>query len=364
MTDDRARLDGRWLVLRADATTEGGTGHMMRTLALAQAWIDAGGRGRWLVADAPPELLERIGAEAIVVVRIAARTGSHEDAATLRAALLDDPEAVAVVDGTQFEGPYLAGLGETGARVMLIDDTPGRPGYPVGLVLNQNAHADPADYPEDATTRFLLGTRYVLLRREFGVAPPPRTMPAVARHLLVTFGGADPTGMTHRTIDALRRLPAALRREIEVRLIVGSANADGARIGAAAADPGLGFTAIVERAVTDMPARMAWADLAITSGGSTVWELARMGCPALVVETVPVERLLVAGLGKVGLFGHLGPGATLDDGRMADAIAAKAEDRAWRTEMSAFGMRLIDGAGARRVVDALAELNLSPKEQT
>ncbi len=364
MTDDRTRLDGRRLVLRADATTEGGTGHMMRTLALAQAWIDAGGRGRWFVVGAPPALLERIGAEGIEVVRIAAPAGSREDAATLRAALFDDPGAVAVVDGTQFDDSYLAHLAETGRRVMLVDDTPGRAAYPVGLVLNQNAHADPADYPDDGSTRFLLGTRYVLLRREFGAAPPPRTIPQVARHLLVTFGGADPTGMTRRTVDGLRRLPATIRREVEVQLIVGSANADGTQIEAAAADPGLGFTAIVERAVTDMPARMAWADLAITSGGSTVWELARMGCPALVVETVPVERLLVAGLVKVGLFGHLGPGATLDDGRMAHAIAAKAKDRPWRTEMSALGMRLIDGAGARRVVDALAELNLSPKEQT
>lgn len=364
MTDDRARLDGRRLVLRADATTESGTGHMMRTLALAQAWIDAGGRGRWFVADAPPALLERIAAEGIEVVRIDAPAGSREDAATLRAALVDDPKAVAVVDGMQFDDAYLAELGETGRQVMFVDDSAGRSGYPIGLVLNQNAHADPADYPEDGTTRFLLGTRYVLLRREFGAAPPPRTTPQVARHLLVTFGGADPTGMTRRTIDVLRRLPATTRRKIEVQLIVGSANADGTQIEAAAADPGLGFTAVVDRAVHDMPARMAWADLAITSGGSTVWELARMGCPALVVETVPVERLLVAGLVKVGLFGHLGPGATLDDSRMTDVIAAKAEDVAWRTEMSARGMRLIDGTGARRVVDALAELSLSSKEQT
>ena len=79
-------------------------------------------------------------------------------------------------------------------------------------------------------------------------------------------------------------------RALVVRVIVGAANRDGDRIDAAVADPDLGFRAGVRRAVADMPAEMAWADLAVTSGGSTVWELARIGCPALVVETVPVER--------------------------------------------------------------------------
>jgi len=33
------------LLIRADADTQIGTGHLMRCLALGQAWQDAGGRG-------------------------------------------------------------------------------------------------------------------------------------------------------------------------------------------------------------------------------------------------------------------------------------------------------------------------------
>jgi UDP-2,4-diacetamido-2,4,6-trideoxy-beta-L-altropyranose hydrolase len=364
MTVDPARLRGRLLVLRADATTGSGTGHMMRTLALAQAWIDAGGQARWLVADAPSSLRERIEAEDIGIVPLRAGAGSPGDAAAVRAALTGDGAAMAVIDGTAFGPAYLADLHDVRDRVLVIDDMAGGADYPVGLLLNQNAHADRAEYPAESSTRFLLGTDYVLLRREFAEPPPPRTTPPVARHLLVTFGGADPTGMTRRTIAALRRLPEAIRATILVRFIVGAANADGAGIDAAAADPDLGFRAVVERAVADMAAQMAWADLAITSGGSTVWELARTGCPALVVETVPVERRLVSGLTRVGLFASLGPGAELDERIMADEIAAKAEDMAWRAGMTTLGMRLIDGAGARRVVDALAETSRSREEPT
>ena len=278
--------------------------------------------------------------------------------------LAAEPAAMAVVDGIQFGSPYLEALGGGGGRVLLIADEGDRPTYPVGFLLNQNLHADRAAYPADATCRFLLGTRYTLLRREFAGAPPPRTTPPVAHHLLVTFGGSDPTGMTVRTLMAIRRLPEALRGQLLVRVIVGAANRDGDRIDAAVADPDLGFRAGIRRAVADMPAEMAWADLALTSGGSTVWELARMGCPALVVETVPVERTLVSGLARIGLFGHLGPETDLDEREMADEIAAKAEDMAWRTQMTELGMRVIDGAGARRVVAALTAEHGTDEERT
>lgn len=180
MTDDRARLRERPLVLRADATTEGGTGHMMRTLALSQAWIDDGGRARWLVAEAPPSLLERIEREGVEIVPVAAPAGSLADAVVVRETLGADDGTMAVIDGTHFGSAYLDALGEVGPRVMVIDDMADRPDYPVGLLLNQNAHADRAEYPADASCRFLLGTRYVLLRREFVPAPPPRTTPPVA----------------------------------------------------------------------------------------------------------------------------------------------------------------------------------------
>ena len=82
-----------------------------------------------------------------------------------------------------------------------------------------------------------------------------------------------------------------------------------------------------------------------------------MGCPALVVETVPSEERLVAALAKVGLFGHLGGASRLDEAAMAAEIAARIEDQGWRAEMAAHGMRLVDGQGALRVVTALAGEN-------
>jgi UDP-2,4-diacetamido-2,4,6-trideoxy-beta-L-altropyranose hydrolase len=343
---------GRALVVRADASSAGGTGHAMRSLALAQAWADLGGRAQWLTVSLPDGIRQRLAGEAIAIEDLHTQAGDQADAASLRRVLESDIEARAVVDGPAFDAAYLGALAPVAARVLLTDDAAGLSDYPVGFVLNQNAHADRSAY-RNATARLLLGPRYVLLRREFARARFRRTIPGRARRLLVTFGGADPTRMTVRTIRALPELPPRARRDLHVRVVVGVANPDlGAirHVAAATREPLI----TVEDQVQDMAVLMAWADLAISAGGSTTWELARMGCPALVVETVPIEERLVAGLARVGLFGHLGSASRLGDEALVAAIADKIEDVTWRTTMAARGRRLVDGHGARRVIEALS----------
>ncbi len=117
------------------------------------------------------------------------------------------------------------------------------------------------------------------------------------------------------------------------------------------------FDANVSAVFDDMVSRMTWADLAVTSGGSTVWELARTGCPAIVVETAPAEPLLVSGLDRIGLFDRLGPAGELDDAVLQSAIERRLHDRTWRSDMARRGRELVDGQGADRVVSALVRLD-------
>jgi spore coat polysaccharide biosynthesis predicted glycosyltransferase SpsG len=341
----RPAIGGRRLLLRADGSPAIGLGHVMRLLALGQAWADAGGRVEALL-DAPDILRERYRHEGFLV-----RPTSDDLADLLR----EDGGAVAVIDRPDVTVDDLLSLGESGARTLLVDDLASLPRYPVGLVLNQNAHAERSRYRGLAAERLLLGLEYALLRREFRSVPTPTTRPD-ARRLLVTFGGGDPTGMTSRTLDAIDSLPDETRDGLDVRVIVGAANAAADRIsGAVRTAEGIRIT--VERAVDDMVGAMTWADLAITSGGSTVWELARTGCPAMVVATVPAEIALMAGLDEVDLFDRLGHESDLDTGRLATAIAHRLADAAWRERMARRSQALVDGGGASRVVDALASLD-------
>ena len=69
------------LLIRADADTEIGTGHVMRCLALAQGWREAAGEAVFAMATDAPSLEKRLAEEGFEVERLAAEPGSTEDAA-------------------------------------------------------------------------------------------------------------------------------------------------------------------------------------------------------------------------------------------------------------------------------------------
>jgi UDP-2,4-diacetamido-2,4,6-trideoxy-beta-L-altropyranose hydrolase len=340
-------LAGDRLLLRADADEHIGSGHLMRLLALGQAWHDAGGHVT-VAATAPGALLDRIVAEGWDLHPL---EGVHPNRTDLERDRRVADEAGArwiAIDGPQFDASYIAGIGR-GANTLLVDDLARLADYSATLVVNQNLHARTLSYPLGPSSRLLSGPLYALLRREFRVDPPLRDTPDIARRLLVTFGGADPRRLTRRTLEALSRsAPDAFR----VIAVVGGANPD---------HSALRELADTERDrielrhnVTDMAGVLAQADLALSSGGSTVWELARMGVPSLVVETAAAEPELVSGLVATGLFRPLGGADGLTGDAIVQALLDAAADRPWRARMAKMGSTIVDGHGAERVVTAMA----------
>ena len=140
------------LLLRADCTSQTGTGHVMRCLALAQACLDAGGKPFLLARELPSLLAERLAAEGIEIVDLA--TGEASE--TIREAHRLGAKWI-VLDGYHFAPQYPGALRQAGFSVLMIDDMGGLHSCEVDAVLNQNFHADVSLYKACATsTRLLL----------------------------------------------------------------------------------------------------------------------------------------------------------------------------------------------------------------
>lgn len=343
-------IEEKLLIIRADATPQMGTGHVMRCLALAQAWQESGGTVCFAMAECTPALEARLVAEGMALAWLKAMPGSAQDAAQLIALAQEKEAAWLVVDGYQFDNAYQTAVAQAGLRLFWIDDFGDIQPYSADLVLNQNiyGHADLYGQPSPKT-RLLMGCAYALLRREFWPYRGwQRENPPQASKILVTLGGSDPHNTTAKIIDGLLQITG---RPWQALIVVGGSNPHVPSLQTAVAAHPEHLQLALN--ITDMPERMAWADIAIAAGGSTSWELALMGLPALMVILADNQERIVQKLAEAGIAVNLGWHHQLEPVQIAEAIANLLANVPVRQHMSQKGQKLVDGWGAERAVRAM-----------
>ncbi len=338
------------LLIRADGDRSIGIGHVMRTFALAERVLAAGGEVTLASARLDAALAARVRRGGVTVTSAAGATepGSTADADWVIEEAIRRATEWVVVDGYGFDLVYQERLESAGLSVLLVDDLARCGRYAARIVLNQNVMAAPSLYPDPGSgTRYLLGPRFALLRSEFtDVAARARRIPERASRILVSLGGADPVNAGARILDALARVadPA-----LQARVVIGPSNPHAAAIRACGPDPRIEILP----AGDSMAPLMQWADLAITGTGGTVYELACLGIPTLVVAIAEYQRVLARALAEEGLAIDLGWHAALVPGDLAERIAAIQGDAAQRADLSRRGQERVDGGGADRVLDVL-----------
>src|SRR5437867_11530276 len=115
-------MDSRKLLIRADANVEIGTGHVMRCLALAQAWQDRGGDVVFAMAESSAGIDERLRLEQAQISRLDAMPGSADDAAQTASLAQELQPDWAVDDGYHVDIAYQCILKDTGLQRLIIDD--------------------------------------------------------------------------------------------------------------------------------------------------------------------------------------------------------------------------------------------------
>ena len=337
------------LLLRADSDASIGAGHVMRSLALARRWIAGGGSATLLARVESERLRQRVADAGVVLLPLEAPLLPADDLRQTIAALKglhrDEPPRV-VVDGYAFDTEYHAAIRSHGFPLLVIDDLADRPCYHADIVLNQNLDAEHLPYRGVADTRWLLGARYALLQPEFDRwRDRELETPAAARRILVTVGGGDPHGATALILTALNSVAID---GFEITIVAGPAARSSVEHTARSR-----HTCRVLDDVRDMASLMASMDLAVTGGGSTCWELAFLGLPAIVIELSDNQQMSARPLAAAGAVENAGPVAAQDAGALAARIGALCVDAERRRGMSEAGRRLVDGQGGARVVGRL-----------
>lgn len=337
------------MIVRVDAGDSMGLGHAMRCLALAQAWRDRGGNAVFVMAETPPQMESRIRAEGCELIRLAV-TGDHEDATETVRRTSETHAAWVVLDGYRFGAQYQRVIRAAGHPVLVIDDVGQAGSWDADLIVDQNLGATEEVYRERAaTSRILLGPRFALLRREFLQWQEwRRSIPQIARTVLITFGGGEAGEITLQAVRALVGLDDGPREAI---VVVGGSPRVQDDVRRALDETGL--DARVEYDSNKMPALMAWADIGLTAAGSTVWEAAFMRLPSLLVIRAPNQRPIAHALERAGVATLAGPAEATSPSLLGAGLTTLARDPDRRGEMARRGRKLVDGDGAARVVMAM-----------
>ena len=254
-------------VLRADASGLIGVGHVMRSLALGEALLDAGFDAVLATVDLPAGMHEEAHKCGITVVDLQCEPfGSADALATL---LLNG--AVLVIDGYKFGREFFSELEHRATNFVVIDDNVETEVLAPSVVINQNPHATPEMYAHlSGNPKLLLGLQYALLRREVREVAKLSLVP-VAKKVFVAMGGSDFLKLTEPIVLALKDL------DIELCVAVGPTNSQREQIDDA--------VKLVPRARVirqdDYITELATSSLAILAAGSSLWEAAALGVPTI-----------------------------------------------------------------------------------
>lgn len=331
------------LIIRTDGSREIGVGHIYRCLALAEALRARGLEIIFGVTVTPLPLMALIQQHGHVVHTL--NEAAHIEQ-LIALARQHRTHAICVDTYAATENFY----NELAARGMCVFCIHDFADFPIAaeLVINHNIYAPELLYEVSPHTRLLLGPRYALLRPEFRAARLHAASRARPTNLLVLLGGSDPHNLT---LKITRGLLENLPQEIFIHAVVGPATS--------------GLLELQQLAQTharlrvynqppNLPELMSGASLAISGAGVTVYELACLGVPALLLIIAENQRRNAESFARHGLAQTLGWHEHIAPENVATAAQRLLNDAQKLSEMKTAGRNLVDGLGAQRVAEEIS----------
>jgi spore coat polysaccharide biosynthesis predicted glycosyltransferase SpsG len=169
---------------------------------------------------------------------------------------------IAVIDSYLAPLDFYKEISKKVKTPVYIDDYK-RLNYPCGIVVNPSIYGDKLNYPQKKDITYLLGKDYIILRKEFWQVPEKKINKEI-RNVLIAFGG-----MNHQ--DLACKIKNYLKSKFDFDVY--------------AVSPSEKVTA---RTMLNL---MMKADICISGGGQTTYELARVGVPTIGICFARNQRL-------------------------------------------------------------------------
>jgi len=249
---------------------------------------------------------------------------------------------IAIIDSYLADISFYNTLSDLVRLAVYIDDNK-RLNYPKGIVVNGSIYAEELNYYHTNGVTYLLGTKYTPLRKEFWEVPEKKIKEKV-ESIMITFGGDDAKNMTPKILGFLRENYPELKKNV----IVGNAfqNIDEIK---KSADKNTNL--IYYPDAKKIKEIMLESDIAISAGGQTLYELARVGVPTVGICVAENQLRNVKGWERIGFLEYVG---WYNKNNLVQKINNSIEylkDVSVRKNKYKIGREFVDGKGGLRIYE-------------
>ena len=224
--------------------------------------------------------------------------------------------------------------------------------YPAGIVINGAVFAEELPYKDKRNILYLLGSKYVSIRKEFWHVSQRETKGNI-ENILLTFGGEDAKNITPLVLKQLtEKYPEVIKTVIIGK---GYTNIDEINY---LKDKNTNL--VFYPSAMELRDHMLNSDLTFCAGGQTLNELARTGSPTFVISVAENQRNNINGWEKLGFIKYLGNYNDADLKGKIINTCAMFDNFSWRKKSCDTGQKSIDGQGCFRIVDEIIKNLHSP----
>lgn len=334
-------------IVRCDGSYEIGSGHIFRTLVLANELRNSGFGVTYLCRNYKGAQYNRIKEDGFRYLLIDPTiTENNDTLLTIERAIKQNTKWL-IVDRYAAREKDFRKFKESGLFVMAIDDLCDQP-FPVDILLNQNINAMELNYETLSETLQLLGTDYALIRNVYLTHRPMR--PKIIKrveNIMVFMGGADHLNATRKILVAANRI----KRPMNITVVLGKSYQYETEL-----EKEIRKSSHHIEIFKDLPnlsLLMKITDLAISACGSVIWEFCCMGVPTLMLPIAKNQERVSYKLDELGCALHLGNFKTNSLQDLSEKIEYLINETNTLMNIAQNALKLVDGLGVKRVVEKI-----------
>lgn len=331
------------LYIRADGNQIIGSGHIMRCLSIAKALRTIGEESVFITADNyPDELIHKHGFKSISLN--SDWTNLDNESEMLVDLIHSKGIRKILIDSYYVTTKYMEEI-QSKTPIVYIDDLEDMT-YSVDMLINYSISADKNKYIDKyPSTKILIGTDFIPLREQFqGVK---HIYKEEVKDILLTTGGSDSYQVTGELIKHLKSNPHLKDKNLHV--VVGAFNIYKEEVLYLSKE----YTNIfIYQNIDAMAELMSRCDMAISAGGTTLYELCACKVPTVAFAFADNQMIGTKALHENGLLSYAGdvrinPKSCILN--ILETVQAMSLNSCERKRMVEEMSKKVDGYGATRI---------------